>query len=284
MNTIVVLGSGFDIDLGLGNSFSEYSKNYLNPMCGVNGWGDFENKLQQEVVDWYKNGMDEQRAKKINLMWTVYKKNLSNFFTIKSDKFRLDTNKCAYKFLEALSNTSKIYTFNYTTPYDYVKLKNIHQLTHLHGRYYRDTFKKYLMVMSQGDNMILGIDNNCIPAEAMINPYIYPLAKKHQLGYIETNLQIDLLCAENVIFFGFSMCKVDYGYFKKWFDSILYGRTYCKNIYYITYRKKNFKDFCNRLITYGVNQDVLSNSVALNPIYTVNGSKDEAFSNMLKFL
>lgn len=50
MSTIVILGSGFDIDLGLKNSFVEYSNYYLNPMCGIEEWGDFENNLGKRLL------------------------------------------------------------------------------------------------------------------------------------------------------------------------------------------------------------------------------------------
>ena len=43
----------------------------------------------------------------------------------------------------------------------------------------------------------------------------------------------DLLSAENVIFYGFSMGMIDYGYFSEFFNAICNGTTSCKKIYYI---------------------------------------------------
>lgn len=284
IKTIIFLGSGFDIDLGLKNSFVEYSNYYLNPMCGIEEWGDFENNLRQKVVDWYCKGMKYEEAKNINKVWQTYRKNLSYFFTQKSDDFILDKNRCAYKFFKEISNNSKIYSFNYTNPYDYIDLLKKHEIRHLHGRYYRDTYDKDFMVISQGYNLVLGIDYNCIPEEGMLNPYINAMVKNQQHGYMVTNLLRDLLNAENIVFFGFSMCKVDYVYFKEFFNSIEKGLTCCKNIYYITYQAKDFKNISCRLKDYGVNYDIILKNVSLMPIYTINGSKDVDFCNMLKYL
>ena len=51
MKTIIILGSGFDKDLGLNNSFEEFSKCHLNPTCGNAEWGAFENTLRHKVLD-----------------------------------------------------------------------------------------------------------------------------------------------------------------------------------------------------------------------------------------
>lgn len=87
MSALVILGSGFDIDLGLKNSCADYARSHLCPVVGNEYWSAFENKLRDEVIQWYNQGKDEQRAEKLNRLWQVYVKNISWFFTDKSDDF-----------------------------------------------------------------------------------------------------------------------------------------------------------------------------------------------------
>lgn len=285
MNLLIVLGSGFDKDLGLENSFAEFSKCHLNPACGNAGWGAFENTLRQKVIDWYKNGMDDNSAKEINRLWQIYKRNLSYFFTIKSDVFCLDVNSCAHKFLESLSKNYNIYSFNYTNPYDYVKLDKEYPITHLHGRYYKDTFKKDMMVVSQGSNLVIGIDDDCIPCDTTISPYIQALIKTHQQGYVESNLKTDLLFAETIILYGFSMCEVDYTiYFKGLFNTIAEGRALCKKIFYITACEDSYAEFREKLNEFDNKNMSLDAKVKIIPIYTTLGYQNKTFRKLLNIL
>ena len=64
MSALVILGSGFDIDLGLKNSCADYAKNHLCPVAGNKQWSTFENTLRDEVIQWYNNGKCEQKVEK----------------------------------------------------------------------------------------------------------------------------------------------------------------------------------------------------------------------------
>lgn len=297
MNTVVIIGSGFDIDLGLENSCSDFSKNRLCPTIGHEKWSDFENTLREEIIDWYEIGKDEQISKKLNLLWQTYVKNISWFFTEKSDNFsknkkcqkgrkcKKTKNTCAYKFLKKLKKGSgcKIYTFNYTNPYEYVDILQTKVFTHLHGKHHIDTFDKDLLVMSQGHNIIFGIDE-CIPKDGINHPNIYPLVKKHHPTYKQTNLIADLSKAEKVIFYGFSMGKIDYCYFLEFFNSISDACSRCKDIYYVTYNKKGFDAFLQNLENNNLNTENILRKINIKPIYTRKGFKNRDFRMMLRFL
>ena len=148
MSALVILGSGFDIDLGLKNSCADYAKDYRCPVVGNETWSAFENTLREEVKQWYNQGKDEQKAEELNRLWQVYVKNISWFFTDKSDDFFEKKNKkgrkirkvqtsCAYWFLKQIKANckSKIYTFNYTNPFEYVDLPQLKDFIHLHGKH-----------------------------------------------------------------------------------------------------------------------------------------------------
>lgn len=296
MNTLVILGSGFDIDLGLKNSCADYAKDYRCPTVGNETWSAFENTLRDEIIQWYNNGKYEQKAEELNLLWKVYVKNVSWFFTEKSDEFFVEGYKkgrriknvqtsCAYRFLKRIkvNSKSKIYTFNYTNPYEYVDIPQVKEFIHLHGKHYKDTFDKTLMVMSQGHNIIFGIDE-CIPEDGINNPYIHPLVKKYHPQYKKTGIIADLLNAKNVIFYGFSMGMIDFCYFAEFFNAICNGTTICKKIYFVTYNKKGFKSFLGNLRENKQNVDCILQQVSIIPIYTRKGFKNRDFRMMLRRL
>lgn len=296
MSTLIILGSGFDIDLGLKNSCADYAKSHLCPIVGNKDWSAFENTLRDEVIQWYNNGKCEQKAEELNQLWQVYVKNISWFFTEKADEFLVRKyqkgrrvkkfhTSCAYRFLKCIkvNSKSKVYTFNYTNPYEYIDIPQIKEFIHLHGKHYRDTFDKPLMVMSQGYNIVFGIDE-CIPEDGINNPYIHPLVKKYHPQYKKTDIIVDLLNAENVIFYGFSMGMIDYDYFSDFFNAISNGTTSCKKIYFVTYNKKGLKDFLGNLSANKLNIDDVLQQVSIIPIYTSKGFKNRDFRMMLRKL
>lgn len=281
--TLIILGSGFDRDLGLHNSCLDFSNSHYCPVAGNSYWSAFEKILRDEVIDWYNKGMEKKRAKEINQLWRAYTKNISFFFTEKSDEFEINKDACAYNFLEHITANSLIYTFNYTNPNDYVDFTLLNDIIFIHGRYVRDTFKKELAVISQQYSIILGIDN-CIPKDGINNSYIFPLVKKNHPVYKETNIVSDLHNAENVIFYGFSMGVVDYGYFETFFKSIYNNKTNVRNVFYITLNEDGLKNFYGNLKILGINPDILSTKISLIPIYTASGVNSKQFCNMLSVL
>ena len=284
--TLVILGSGFDIDLGLNNSYSNFHNSHFNPFIFGNDkkWEDFEKTLRNEVKKWYYDGKNKQEAEELYKLKEDFSKNISWFFTYCSDKFEINKETCAYRFLESITETSKIYSFNYTNPYEYVDINQTNEIIHLHGRYYKDSFKKRRMVISQGRNIILGIDDNCIPKDGFNNHHIHTLVKKNHNIYKETDIIKDLSNVENVVFYGFSMGIVDFNYFENFFSSIIDGTYNCKNIFYITYNKDSYDDFCRNLLNVNVDYKVIAKKVSLNPIYTINGREDKEFINMLRVI
>ncbi len=290
MKTIVVLGSGFDKDLGLNNSCSDFINSHYCPIPFIKKdeqeiakWSNFEKALRDDVIEWYHSGQQEQIAEKINLLWQVYTKNLTWFFTKKSDDFVVNQESCACVLLKHITIDTQIYTFNYTNPSEYIKIEKTNKIVFLHGRYYRDTYDKNLMVASQGQNIIIGIDQ-CIPEDGLNNQYIYPLVKKHHPIYFEVRLDSKLSQAENVVLYGFSMGIVDFCYFEQFFKAILNGSSICKTIYYVTRNEKDFECFLKNLGDFGIDNMVLESKVSLIPIYTTNGTKNEDFCRMLSIL
>ena len=105
-----------------------------------------------------------------------------------------------------------------------------------------------------------------------------------KIKFKKTDIIADLLNAENVIFYGFSMGMIDYGYFSEFFNAICNGTTSCKKIYFVTYNKKGLKDFYENLNANNLNVDDILEHVSITHIYTRNGFKNRDFRMMLRRL
>ncbi len=80
--TIVILGNGFDRDLGIDLSFNAYCNYHLcpayNPLnIDKKRWSDFENEIREKILSWYNNKRNEEYAKLINEEWIAFKRTLS---------------------------------------------------------------------------------------------------------------------------------------------------------------------------------------------------------------
>lgn len=55
--TIVILGNGFDRNLGIDLSFNSYCNYHLCPACNPlnidkKRWSDFENEIREKILSW----------------------------------------------------------------------------------------------------------------------------------------------------------------------------------------------------------------------------------------
>ena len=288
--TIVILGNGFDRDWGVDLSFNAYCK---YPLCIAydpqysykKRWSDFENEIREKILSWYDNkGIDED-AKKINEEWIAFKKNFSYFFT-ETTNHQLNINKlsCAYFFLKSFSDRSKVYTFNYTYPYEYLELDFKKEFIFVHGRYYYDSYKKHKMIMSQSPNMIVGIDFKRIPTSIKQNNYFTPIIKRLNNTYLETDIVKDLLKAKYVIIFGLFVGITDSDYFDDFFTAILNKISNCDTIYYVTKDKNSYMDFLNNIELLGYNKQVICSNVNIVPVYTELGTDNSLFKKVLSLI
>ena len=166
--TTLILGNGFDSDLGIDISFKTYRSSHhclayeldrFNPKR--DDWNDFETELRNVISEWTpysKNSL--QRAKDINLFWIGFWRYFSPFITeqtkIYPDKHVKEN--CAYEILKLLDNRISVYTFNYTNPYEFTNIKQVCDFKFIHGRYYYDKYIGYYPIMSQSQNLIIGIN------------------------------------------------------------------------------------------------------------------------------
>lgn len=308
-NTIVILGNGFDFDLGMHLSFEDYCHCPLCPAYVDKDkdkdktknidkavdkniakkkeqlWSNFENDIREKILAWSENQNDEI-AKDINQEWLTFQKFFSFFFTwtISKENLTLKNSSYAYQMLENFSDKCNVYTFNYTYPYEYAQIDNKKKFTHVHGRYYRDTFDKELMVMSQSSNMIVGIDYKRIPKSVYENKCLSPIIKQLHPAFHKTDIEEKLLYAKTVIFFGVAMGITDSDYFDEFFTAITNKTSICEVIYYITLNKDGFDKFRENIEGMGYRYALIEKHVKIIPIYTEQKIESEDFKNVLSLI
>ncbi len=295
-NTVIIIGNGFDMDLGINLSFSKwrnshhclsYELSWLHPKRDL--WNDFEKSLRQSILSYYNGTLStEIDDKDINLFWQGFWKYFSVFFSEETKDYPNNKHvvkNCAYEVLKHLSDSSKVFTFNYTYPYEYVNLPTKCEFTFVHGRYYKDYFVKGMAMMVQSRNMILGIDYKRIPQQILSNKYFAPIIKRQNSSFEESGIEKSLIEAENVVIFGHSLGITDSDYFDDFFLHIGTSKCRCKRIYIVTLDTKSFCEIIESAKEWGINWDsITQNAVKVIPVYTSLGTNQQNFKEMLSML
>ena len=116
---------------------------------------------------------------------------------------------------------SIIYSFNYTPLERYARFFNTH--------YNRDIFR-YPHGEYNG-NIILGIETDDI--DSIAPGYSFLLKSNHKM-FNPLNISQVLQHAKNVVFFGHSINKMDFLYFKEYFSKVMTENDYSKTCTFIT--------------------------------------------------
>ena len=171
-HTTIVIGNGFDIDLGRGTSYKEFVNSStvkyaslrtpllskLIEMSNKENWIDLELELRNAILKWYDHGKEESVAEEINITWIILNRALfSYFFKLDNNSKReIHKNSCAYLLAQKLHRDYTIYTFNYFNPF--YRDKDSPLFDFVHGEYIHDDFSSGLLVASQWHHMGFGID------------------------------------------------------------------------------------------------------------------------------
>jgi len=211
MNNILIIGNGFDLDLGLPTRYSDFidSSNFkaivshnnmalaLQKESKVNKWIDVETFIKDYVVqnqDRLSPNVTETEFEEIRESLLLYMSSISY------DNIKLKSN--AATLLKALSGNDDflIYNFNYT---DFDKICNALnarvKCTHIHGDVKRN-------------NIIWGTE------DAPQIPLQYNFIKKSfSSNYVRTNIKDDMKCTPRLIVYGHSLGVTDRHYFYETF-------------------------------------------------------------------
>ena len=224
---IFILGNGFDLDLGLSTSYSEFAQSrqwaelmdasthsqseawllgFLRNKYQVEKWIDIEAALLEYAkIKTHKRDTDHAHEDKEDFFALC--NSLRSYLIEQQSSFTPKPNSVAsvlLKYLVGLSTFAKIYTFNYTQPRilaDKLNYVLVHDVEHLHGS------------LSDGDDIILGIETR----ESIDDNYAF-LFKTQNRQYRHTNILKDLKDRDEYVFFGHALNGMDYAYFKSTFS------------------------------------------------------------------
>ena len=241
--TLLVLGNGFDLDLGFRTGYQHYHDNqntrgngafpfvrggqdyhslgqFILKAVEIQKWYDLENVLAEYGKQYPKvediDGDKEDYASLVKSL-TLYLKSV--------DYSHPREASVAARVLKALTECiipPVVYTFNYT---DLSKTCQSLNLTAIHPTYIHGSLKN--------DDIILGVGDYAKLTSS--TDYLYKTSNDQ---YHSTNLFEELDSCENILLFGISLSQVDYPYFQDFFTRVARGD-------YVGDRKKYIRVFTN---------------------------------------
>lgn len=276
---LLILGNGFDLDLGLHTRYSDfwesegwktarqscpekYLVNSLERYRITHQWFDLESGLQDGANRLLNRLSHDFDGRNYYESFHILVNELRKYIKEQQEHFTPNSNSVAGQILQAINSKPLfkcIYTFNYTNlaqlsqRFQVAKLPPVH---YIHGSLQPD------------DQIILGVeveDFSSIPT-----PLTF-LIKSNSPYYHYTNLLNDLEMAEDVVFFGHSINGMDFPYFKEFFMNLMqmpmiHHRK--RHITIITYDELSEMQIKDNFRANGIDVRSLFNKVALEFILT----------------
>lgn len=215
--TIIVIGNGFDLNLGLPTSYQDFLNSpqfqqllqtenqlfaYLKDKYDLQNWVDIENELQvysRECTITDRNSFRIEHQKLCKCLCSYL--NSIDYANINMDSF-------AYKTLSSFIKDEGVtlISFNYTDTINHI-IREIHfstsndsiKLHHIHGN-------------ASNHNIVFGVED-----QANINTNDVFLLKATQKAFNPIDLTKIFETAQNVIFLGHSLGSTDHHYFSSFF-------------------------------------------------------------------
>lgn len=226
---ILVIGNGFDLDIGLKSSYSDFWKCELwtneKKKCLekyfitsieryriTHNWFDLETAIREGAAAMNNRLRADFNNENYQQSFLLLKSSLKQYISNEQDVFRPKSDSVAEKVLKSVEENGafkRIYTFNYT---DLTVISNrlgvmdIPYTEHVHGS------------LKHNDDIILGIETEefkTIPKQLTF------LVKSNSPYYKYNNLLSDLIEADEVVFFGHSINGMDFPYFKGFFSKLM---------------------------------------------------------------
>ena len=246
-DNLLVLGNGFDVNLGLKSTYRDFAQSCLfkrmyikrqqekkvkeNPLPSLidylygkkfyERWYDIEGALLEYVAHKpdgsFVNNIEEDKADYKYVCETLVEY-LASLFKGEGQSTLADKmiSSAAGKLLRSMwGEDNIIYSFNYT-PIRLIasiviacNLKS--DIVRVHGKIEEDSIFQDKL---KDNSIILGIETNDINN---IAPGYSFMLKSNNPAYKSTSIASDLLSTRNVIFFGHSLNQMDFGYFESYF-------------------------------------------------------------------
>ena len=214
-NNVLILGNGFDIDLGLHTTYGAFMESswpfaeeadglakFLKDRFNNQKWIDFEHCFVQYIAgnrfpDEYKKDKDRDKAQHTKLQNALMK------YLAAEEQKEIKHDSVAAKITKAVAENktfSKVFTFNYTSfdkTLNKLGVKFNHETDHIHG-----SIETGHIILGAGDNSRIGDEYD----------FLY---KSYSPHYRSHNIPFALREAKMVVIFGHSFGYSDRHYFEK---------------------------------------------------------------------
>lgn len=243
---LLIIGNGFDIDLGLRTRYSDFASSELwGKLMGntysmdvdllaalkkakeTNEWFDIENTIDDYARSVTQYGIYTDKVRKDKEDFFRLSSALATYLKEEQQKRSMKKESYALQVLRMVAGVSGFdyYTFNYTSLKKIadscgIKIKT-ERITHVHGSL-------------ENDSIILGVLAD--PSNQIHEKYSF-LYKDNSRFYTSNNMYEDFEKADDIIFFGHSINGMDFPYFKDFFikQSGMIGEYKRKHITIFTY-------------------------------------------------
>lgn len=276
---LLILGNGFDLDLGLHTGYSEFWESdtwkSVKDSCPEkylvtsleryrisHNWFDMESGLLEGATRLKGRISDNYDISGYRESFKILTETLKEYIKNEQESFIQNKDSVAGQLLHSFEECGSapcIYSFNYTD-LDVIgrrfDLEYIPTVYHIHGSLQPD------------DQIILGIELEDI---LQLPSQLTFLIKSNNPFYRYTYLLKDLDNASNVIFFGHSINGMDFPYFKDFFQKLVslpIGKTNTRRITIITYDENSAMQIKDNFRRSGIDIRTLFNKVALEFIMT----------------
>ena len=313
---MLVIGNGFDLNLGLRTTYRDFvnsrifkrvyvkrmkEKNskgnpspslidYLYGKKFIEKWYDIEEALLEYVSPKpdgsFVNNVEIDRRDYEHVSDALIEYLASLFKT--GDNLR-QANKMeaspAGKLLKSFSSEKNIiYSFNYTPIHiiiNNVFAKSSIEAVRVHGKIEEETIFKGNI---EDNHIILGIETNDI---SKIAPGYTFLLKSNNPIYKSTFIASDLLNTEHVIFYGHSLNKMDFGYFREFFNCLASNQDTKRKLTIFTKNKESRVSLLDNLRMAGVSvRDIFAHTnveiILTDDIGRKDTESEKRFYNLLE--
>lgn len=253
MNIVIIIGNGFDLNLGLETRYSDFIESdefksliknnstlaiYLKEKHFLQNWIDIENELKIYSREIYK---DENRG--------IFKNEYKSLCTALCDYINnldyniINQNSFAYDYIERMlaltDNNISILNFNYSNSvYEIIKNKNSDhiKILEVHGK-------------ASKNNIVFGVEDG-----ASINPNdIFLLKSASKYFNCDVNVENKLKEAELIITIGHSLGETDHFYFNNFFHTQSFGHCKSKTIVITHHTDDDWDKIMKQLDTLTIN-------------------------------
>ena len=272
-NRLLIIGNGFDLDLGLKTSYSDFIESdnfksiahkyqlldFLSEKFHTEKWIDLENFLRL-FAEQYKTG--KALPKDTETAFEKLRDSLCQYLT--NIDFQLKTESVAATLLKEVVDNGyfQILSFNYTDINQILLSLNIPnkdvQYTYIHGNL-------------KDKSIIIGFQDDVDVAKPT-----YFMIKSHSPYYRSCNVRAQLEEADEIIFFGHSLGATDYHYFSDFFkqqSDLTSKKVKPKKIRIFTYNESSRQEILAQLR--GMNEHRINYLYDLNDLRIYRTMEDQ---------